>query len=251
MVFSGIKTKKNAVSVIVPHAGWYFSGKIIFKTLLQLTEKPDLVIIIGGHLPPVSPVLYAPEDFFETPFGKVKSSVDFINNMMEITELEEDYSSDNSVEIVLPFIKYLFSSAELVWLRAGSGPEAIDLGTLIFEISKKMGLKTVVIGSTDLTHYGPGYRFTPRGHGEEALTWVKNTNDRRIIDKMINMDSSGVIDDADKHKSACSSGAAAAAIRFAELEGVQKGNVIDYATSYDITPSDSFVGYTGICYREI
>ncbi len=248
MSYGEATTEKSGVAAIVPHAGWYFSGKIIIKTLVKLMEKPDLVILIGGHLPGGSPVLYADEDQFETPLGKINNSKGFIKELMQNLELVKDHSSDNSVEIITPFIKYLYPFTPLVWLRTGSGSESVDLGSCLYKISESLGLKIIVIASTDLTHYGSDYNFFPKGIGLSGVEWVKSTNDRRIINKMITMNYSEVIDDANRNNSACSAGAAGAALKFARLKGILRGTIVDYHTSYDIAPADSFVGYTGICF---
>ena len=63
------------------------------------------------------------------------------------------------------------------------------------------------------------------------------------------MDAEGLIRHAGENESACSSGAAASAIVTCRAMGAEKGNLIDYYTSYDIMPDESFVGYTGILYE--
>lgn len=49
------KTKKmNGIAAIIPHAGWIYSGALAIKTISSLYSKPDTIIVIGGHLPPVN-----------------------------------------------------------------------------------------------------------------------------------------------------------------------------------------------------
>ena len=137
-----------------------------------------------------------------------------------------------------------------MWLRVGAGIESIELGSLLSEITEKAGKKAVVIGSTDLTHYGSGYMFTPAGTGPEAVKWVKEVNDRRIIEQLTEMDSGAVIDLALRERSACSPGAAAAAVEFALEKGADCAKLVDYCSSFDVSPSSSFVGYAGVVYQE-
>jgi AmmeMemoRadiSam system protein B len=113
-----------------------------------------------------------------------------------------------------------------------------------------MGRKTVVLGSTDLTHYGYNYAFTPKGSGPEAVQWVKNENDKRIVDLMVRMDEEGVISDAAKNHNACCAGAAASAIVAAKVLGARSAEALIYSTSYDVRPDSSFVGYAGIVLRK-
>ena len=62
------------------------------------------------------------------------------------------------------------------------------------------------------------------------------------------MDAEGLLDHALKNDSACSAGAAASALATCKALGSKKGVLLDYYTSYDIMPDDSFVGYAGIVY---
>ncbi len=106
----------------------------------------------------------------------------------------------------------------------------------------------VVIGSTDLTHYGPNYGFTSKGAGPKAVDWVRNQNDRRVIDAMARMDPEAVIREGLSNDNACCCGAAAAAIAVGKAMGAKKADKLVYATSYDKSPGDSFVGYVGMLF---
>ena len=106
-----------------------------------------------------------------------------------------------------------------------------------------------MLGSTDLTHYGHNYGYTPKGAGRHAVEWVKNVSDKRIVDLMLRMDGKEVIQEALSGHNACCSGAAAAAIVAAGVLGANKAELMIYSTSYDIRPDTSFVGYAGIVFR--
>ena len=105
-----------------------------------------------------------------------------------------------------------------------------------------------IIGSTDLTHYGDNYGFTPHGIGAGAGKWVKEVNDRRRIEALVAVELEKALERAGREHSACSVGAAVAAARFAERSGAQGGELLEYRTSYDLSPSPFFVGYAGIIY---
>ena len=80
------------------------------------------------------------------------------------------------------------------------------------------------------------------------MDWVRGQNDRRIIELMLAMDAENVIDEALASHNACCAGAAATAIETAKHLGASRGESMAYATSYDKSPGDSFVGYAGIVY---
>jgi len=103
-----------------------------------------------------------------------------------------------------------------------------------------------VVGSTDLTHYGPNYGYTGHGSGAQAVAWVREENDRRLIEAVLALAPGRVVDEGLRRGNACCAGAAAAAIQAAMGLGARQGQMLAYATSYDKSPGESFVGYAGI-----
>lgn len=242
------ESKRIIKSVIVPHAGWFYSGSLAVRTIYTIGSNIDVVVIIGGHLPPGAPLYYSPEEIIETPLGNLNVEQDFIKHLSYEFKMREDLSSDNTVEVQIPIVKHFFPNCKVVLIRIGAGYESIELGAALYKISSDLNKNTVVIGSTDLTHYGSNFMFSPVGTGPASVDWVEDENDREIIDKMLVLNCEGVLGSAESNQSACSSGAAAAAMNYARLSGVSSGKLVDYFTSYDITPSESFVGYAGISF---
>lgn len=236
------------IAAVVPHAGWDYSGNLAVQTISKLYSFPETIVIIGGHLSSDSPVLYFSEDIYETSLGNFNIDKNIIRKLKTKFQMMEDLSNDNTVEVLVPILKYFYPESKILCLRVGPGDVAINLGNMLFNISVELNQDLVVIGSTDLTHYGSNFNFSPHGTGDKGYKWVKDVNDREIISNMLNMDSLGLMDSAEKNFSACSPGAAAAVIRFAELSNVKSGNLVGYSNSYEVIPSDSFVGYVGITY---
>ncbi len=242
------KSVREKYSAVVPHAGWDYSGSLAVKTISQMFSFPDTIVIVGGHLGSDSPVLYFSEDVYESSLGNFIIEKDFIRKLNIRFQLVEDLSNDNTVEILIPILKFFYPKSKILCLRVGPGQVAIDLGIMLYRISVELKQKLVVIGSTDLTHYGSNFSFSPHGNGYEGYKWVKDVNDSEIIEKMLNMDARGLMITAEKNYSACSSGAAAAVISYAQQKKVKTGNLVGYSNSYEVIPSDSFVGYVGITY---
>lgn len=240
-------TEKRAGSAaVVPHAGWSFSGELAYRTLARLDPSADTVAVVGGHLPAEGGVFAVSEDGFETPLGIIETDKELLEDLRTDMTLQEDVYADNTVEIQLPLVKYLFPDAKAVSLRVPPSSRAIELGDALFEAARKEKKTIVVIGSTDLTHYGPNYGFSPKGTGRGAVRWVEEENDKRIIDAILDENPAEIITRGTEDRSACSAGAAAAAVQYAKKRGIVEGELVNYFTSYSIHPSDSFVGYAGI-----
>lgn len=236
------------MSAVVPHAGWSFSGKLAYKTLRQLNPESKIVIIVGGHMRAGDGIAVAEEQYFETPFGPMAAAEDFKKRLGEQIAAKADKAADNTVEVQLPIVRYLFPEAKVLWLRVGAGQEAVELGRVCAGIAGTLSERVCMIGSTDLTHYGPNYGFAPKGIGAEAVQWAQQENDGGIIKHMLQMQSEDVLHWGNQRKAACSPGAAVAAIEFAAAYGCEEGILTGYDSSYSIHPDSSFVGYAGIVY---
>ncbi len=237
---------------IVPHAGWYFSGKLATRVFYSLKSKGkvDVVVLYGGHLSPDHPPLIVMEDKWETPFGDIEIHTDFVKSLMKKidTKKESPQSGDNTMEVQLAMVKYFFPESKLLALRSPSSLRAKELGESVAEVAQTEGISILAVGSTDLTHYGPNYGFMPKGVGPKAVEWVKKENDKGFVDRALGMDIEGLLEHAGEHDSACSAGAAASAVATCRALGAKKGVLLDYYNSYEIMPDDSFVGYAGILY---
>ncbi len=237
---------------VVPHAGWYFSGKLAARVLFSLksSKKTDLVVLYGGHMGPDDLPRVVPEETCETPLGDIEIDQDFLKAVMSKVEVKKESpsSGDNTIEVQLAMVKYFFPDSKLLAIRPPFSTKAIDLGKEIAGIAKEKGLSILAIGSTDLTHYGPNYGFLPKGTGPASVEWVKNVNDKGFVDCALKMDPKGLLEHALKNSSACSAGAAASVIATCEALGSKRGILLDYSTSYDTMRDDSFVGYAGIVY---
>jgi len=239
---------------IVPHAGWFFSGKTATAVYSAIKHAVtiELVFLFGMHLPPGSENYIFVDEGYETPFGPVYVSREATGMMLDsFSFVEEDavnYVRDNTIEIQLPFIKYFFPEATVVACGISPGSSAIEIGKKASEISKSLEYNTCFIGSTDLTHYGPNYGFVSHGTGIEALKWVKEVNDKRIVELFLEINPKTIMEEAELHHNACCPGAAAAATSAVSESGARKGILVDYSTSYDVMPNSSFVGYAGVVY---
>lgn len=231
------------IAAVVPHAGWYFSGELAGRTIARL-HRHSTVVVIGGHLRPGDRIHVAMEDAVQTPLGDLHINRELRSELMQHLPTVEDVAPDNTVEVQLPLVAALLGSPDILHLRCPPSGEAERLGTFLAGARERYPV--VVLGSTDLTHYGPSYGFTDHGTAGEAVAWVRDTNDRRVIEAISAMDPANIVGTALRDRSACSAGAAAAAAAFARASGASRSVVVGSHLSQDIRPSSSFVGYAGI-----
>jgi len=251
---SGAPCPPGGVGGIVPHAGWLYSGSIACNVIqcMSTGPAPDTVILFGRHLHPSSGYYLMKEGSWATPLGELqideelgeKLSAEFPFHIETATR----YEQDNTIELQLPFIKYFFPDSKILPIGVPPSPASLRIGERAVELSKSLDRRIMVLGSTDLTHYGANYGFTPKGRGEGAVAWVKEENDRRLVDLILQMDPGGVIRESLENHNACCSGAAATAIAAAKRLGARRAEKLVYGTSYDVRPDQSFVGYVGVVF---
>jgi hypothetical protein len=244
----------STVAAVAPHAGWAFSGRLAAMAVASLAPA-DLagsftLAVFGGHLPPGARPLAAGESSFDTPLGPLDADLELLHALESSIKLGRDDESDNTVEVLLPLAAALFPGVRILWLRAPNDTSSIELGEALFTASTSLGRPVLGLGSTDLTHYGPNYGFFPRGGGRDAEAWVRDINDRRFIDALLDMDGLEALRRAEAERSACSAGAAAAALAFARSGGATRASLLDYGTSLDVRRDDSFVGYAAIAFSK-
>lgn len=244
----------SAVAAVAPHAGWTFSGRLAALAVASLlpggAEPPSTVAIFGGHLPPGASPLAARESSFDTPLGVIDADLELLASVEASIALGSDLEPDNTVEVLLPMVAMLFPGSRVLWLRAPNDSASLDLGSALFSAAYAIGRRVACLGSTDLTHYGPNYGFSPKGRGAAAEAWVRGTNDKRFVDALLALDEKRALSLAEAERSACSPGAAAAALAFARAAGATGARLLGYATSLDLRPDDSFVGYSAIAFHK-
>ena len=241
---------------IVPHAGWFFSGSIACRVMAALgkSSAPDLVLIFGMHMHGHEFPRMLAQGGWETPLGPVDVHEPYVRALSKKVAFEQDtphtFPGDNTIEVQLPFVKYFFPTAAMVPVGVPPSSVAEHMGVSAVEVAGEMGLNMVVVGSTDLTHYGENFGFTPAGTGPGALEWVEKENDAMALDAILSMDGDQILSQGQHRRNMCCAGAVAATVAAARAMGALKGMTLDYATSFDKSPGTSFVGYTGVLFGQ-
>lgn len=246
------------MGALVPHGGWRYSGRILAGTLRALAAarpNPDLLVVLGGHLDPGDPLRVFIEGRWATPLGPVPTPVALAESvaMAQSAEPEtaEEYYDDSAVEVLMPALRYCWPDVSA--LVVGVPPD-VDPGTLAREIHAEAEHRdyraALVLGSVDLTHYGPDHCYRPRGHGEAAHSWVMEDNDAALLEHACRLEAHKVAWEGPRRRNTCSPGAAATALLLAKKLGATEGHVLAQSTSHleggEPRAPTSFVGYAGV-----
>ncbi len=251
----------NIVAGIVPHAGWVFSGPVaamVFSAVKQQYDKIDTFVIFGaahGYYGP-EPAVFA-GDSWSTPVGDIAIDQTLAEEIIKknlAVENANAHQHEHSIEVQVPFVQHLFPKAKLLPILTPPTEASISLGSGLGQIIREQDKKIICIGSTDLTHYGPRYGFTPMGAGAEGLKWATDVNDKQFIDLALSMEPKKMLVIAAEHSNACGAGAAGAAVDAAKELGKTKGVLLAHTNSNEImaekmhSRSAESVGYAAIVF---
>lgn len=244
------------IAGIVPHAGWTYSGSTAVKVWLDLQKnaQPETLILFGAvHYPGITAHTAYPEGAWQTPIGPAAVDAALATKLMD--ELSpflrpgfRAHDREHSLEVHIPFIRALFPDSRILPIATPSGQDAARLGRRIGELTQ--GLPVVAVGSTDLTHYGERFRFTPKGFGPGAHDWMR-ANDQRMLDRILALRDDEVEEEAAAHHNACGPGAVAATLAFAKAHGRTRGTLLERTDSHEVEdggPFEMAVGYAGVAF---
>jgi AmmeMemoRadiSam system protein B len=241
-------------ALIGPHAGWAYSGDCAgaaYRVLAARHRDAELAVVFGSHRGLEGPHTVFRGEGWETPLGAIVTERELAEALATELGLADEpvrpARFDNAVELHLPFVRHFFPRARLLMLGLGASEAALAIGRRAGELVAESGRDAVFVGSTDLTHYGPNYGFTPAGGGDPAIRWVRNENDAGFLDAVLGSDARAALAHALEHQSACCPGAVAATLEAVQACGATPAPVlVDHYLSCDVTPGASFVGYASL-----
>lgn len=244
---------------IVPHAGWICSGTIAGQTIAALARqaKPDVVVVFGAvHTPVDLPVAaLATYEAWSVPGGQSPVARDLAESLGRLSDLfltdDRLHRREHAVEVELPLIQAAWPEARLLPVEVPLIEDAAEIGRRTAERVLGSGARAVFLASSDLTHYGPAYRFTPAGVGIEALNWAKE-NDRRLLNLVGELAVERIVPEVRERANACGGGAIAAMLAACRECGASRATVLRHANSFETlagvapqAPVDA-VGYTSV-----
>ena len=240
------KRRGEIKACIVPHAGYIYSGHVAAHAYTAMANDgfPDVCVILGpNHTGYGSGVAVMTEGEWVTPLGDVPihaQTAKAINKDI-IDDDETAHLYEHSIEVQLPFLQFLHPSFSFVPLCMGiqDYDTAKDIANILAEQD------ILLIASTDFSHVGFGYGQIPL-QGIPSHRWA-HEQDRKALDAILSLDAKRFIEVVEKNAvSMCGYGCVAAVVMAARNLGAKKATLLSYATSYDIHPSDSCVGYAAI-----
>jgi len=250
-----IKDKqKNIKGVVVPHAGFIFSGAVAAYSYKIIAENgfADTFIILGpNHTGMGSGVATVTKGEWLTPLGKVKINKNLAEKIHKgiIDEDQTAHRNEHSIEVQLPFLQYLAKNKEFSFVPISMSMQDIEtnieVGEILAYAIKNTDEKIVIIASSDFSHVGFNYMTMPP-NGLRVDKYAEK-QDKKAIDKILKLDSKGLVETINKENiSMCGYGPVSSMITASKKLGATKAELLKYGTSYEVHPGNSCVGYGAI-----
>ena len=246
--------KKDVIGIVSPHAGYIYCGKTAASVYSSIKRGFETAVVIGPNHSGLGVGVATSLDDWETPLGLVKPDIDFIEEITKDSIIMEDRNShlrEHSIETQLPWLQYIFGDFKFVPITMNpiyfDAKTCKEIGKKIFEASKKLNKKILIIASSDFTHYGSMYGYTPFANQKDVVERVKEM-DMQVIRLINKMEPKKVLEICDeKRLTICGYGCIDSMIFAAKKMGATGGKLIKYSTSFDISKDISaIVGYAGI-----
>ena len=231
--------------LIVPHAGLRYSGAVAGRAFgcLRSQHRELVVVVAPFHNPHNAPILITDHRAYHTPLGEVPIDA------AALAAFDQELSArlgrgpervledtEHSLEIQLPFLQHLLGSFQLlpVMLVDQRLRTVREVGAALAAVCAQHEAendRVLLVASSDLSHFYPQDRA--RALDEELLSRVVAFDPEAVL--QAEWEGVGY---------ACGRGAIAAVLFAAERLGTNHIEIVDYATSGDVSGDlSSVVGY--------
>jgi AmmeMemoRadiSam system protein B/AmmeMemoRadiSam system protein A len=241
------KIEGEIVALLSPHAGYMYSGQVAAYAykLIEGKDLDSVVMIAPSHQALFKGASLYDRGGFRTPLGVVPIDVELSKKLMErrkeIQFLPEAHAQEHSLEVQIPFLQIVSKSFKLVPIVMEpywSWETCRSLASAIAETVK--GKKVLLVASSDLSHYHP-YDHAVR-------------LDKIVLNHIEQFDPDGLYRDLKENRcEACGGGPIISIMLAAKALGANRGKVLKYLNSGDVTGDRSrVVGYgAAVFYKSI
>jgi len=151
------RVKRAPKALIVPHAGYAYSGPVAaaaYAQLLGSAERITRVLLIGpAHYVPIRGIAASGADAFATPLGEVpvdRPVVEALVELAHVTIRDDAHRPEHCLEVQLPFLQTVLRRFTIVPLVVGDA----GCGEVRDVIERAWGgSETLIVISSDLSHY--------------------------------------------------------------------------------------------------
>jgi AmmeMemoRadiSam system protein B/AmmeMemoRadiSam system protein A len=240
------------IAIIVPHAGYVFSGQVAAYAFKQIEGVDyEAIVVVGTNhsAPGFRQVSVYAEGAFETPLGLVPVDTELAQALIAADERivfdRSVHQDEHSIEVELPFLQKLYSGHAIVPVIVGE-PSPENCQALSDALVKVLaGKKALIVASSDLSHY-PSYDDAYRVD-MATLAAIETMDPQQLTETISQYMSEGI---PELYTLCCGEGPIRVAMMAAKKLGANQAAVLKYANSGDspFGDRDQVVGYGAVMF---
>jgi AmmeMemoRadiSam system protein B/AmmeMemoRadiSam system protein A len=241
----------EVLGLIVPHAGYQYSGAAAVNAYAALANQDIKRVIIMG---PTHHIYFKGASilkvkYYETPLGKVELdqvACQALLQTKEFTSNKAAHAQEHSVEIQLPLLQHVLKDFKIIPIVVGELDKS-DYEKIADNLRSYMDDYTIIIASSDFTHFGRRFGYMPfKDNFKENVQKL----DFGALDKILHLDPDGFLQYIDQTK-ATICGNRAIALLLKILGKNCYAQLINYYTSGDLMGNyEDSVSYASVCFTK-
>jgi len=237
-----VKEREPAIGVVVPHAGYVYSGAVAGEVFSSIRIPDRAVLFCPNHTGIGEDAAIMPRGAWRMPWGDVPIDEELAARLkIACPLLREDasaHSREHAIEVQLPFLHRFRPDVRIVPVALGrlSLEECRVLGENVADAIAGETERPLLVASSDMSHYVPDA--------------VAREKDRMAIDRMLALDPEGLYRIVRTERiSMCGVLPATVVLFAARRLGATAARLVRYATSGDVSRDfDQVVGYAGLTF---
>lgn len=230
----------RAIALMVPHAGFIYSGRIAGETYTATRLARRVVLLGPNHTGQGEAIAVVEGDAWRLPFGDVpvdgSLAAAILSGCRTARADTLAHRGEHSLEVQIPFLQYLIGGFQFVPICVGTQrlSELLDLGRAVAEAVAAAADEVLLVLSSDMSHYLPAK--------------VGEIQDRRAIERVLAIDPEGlhriVVEEG---ITMCGVAPTVVGLEAARRLGAQEARLVAYGNSGDRNGDyQSVVGYAGV-----
>ncbi|HJQ84737.1 MAG TPA: AmmeMemoRadiSam system protein B [Candidatus Binatia bacterium] len=238
MLAAGGPPRPGVLAVLVPHAAYQYSGPTAARGFAAAgRDVRRFVVLAPSHFARFRGAAVLPMRAYRTPLGEMAIDAAAVARTDAPDLVRPNpavFMREHALEIQLPFLQALAPDATLVPLLVGE-LEAGDAERLAAVVRSLAGPGTLLVASSDLTHYGRRFDYLPVPPTDAAtVAEAVRDLDQGALERIVARDPDGFLAHVEATgDTICGRDAIDVVLR--ALPPTARGERVAYATSLDVT----------------
>jgi AmmeMemoRadiSam system protein B len=190
------RDRSPVVGVVAPHAGFVYSGRTAGAAFAALRgARFETVVVIGpSHYEGFRGIAIPWADRCATPLGTVDVDVETVERFAGIAgarRTDRPFEPEHCLEAEIPFLQRALAPGwRVVPVLIGGATDAATLDGLARDLRDRLRPGTLVVVSSDFTHYGPRFGYVPFPDSEDLPERIR-TLDLDAVKRIVDGDRAG------------------------------------------------------------